>query len=141
MASLKESFQKVLDAEQRLREAEGALRDATIPLQVEVAIAEKEIEARWIEVRDALAGKKEGYVAGEHTDCHIYYSTPRQLVNVPDENAVPDEFTKKTPEKRKIGDFMKEREARGLPLPNWCGWKLGESKLVWKPIKRKGETV
>jgi hypothetical protein len=81
-------------------------------------------------------GIVEDYLSGNTCDYKISFTTPRESVDVPDANAVPDDFLRMKPEpdKKKIAEHL-----RSLPessRPNWAAMKLGESKLTWKPVKK-----
>jgi hypothetical protein len=144
--ALQNAFRALLDAEQRLTEAEGTLKAVTGPLNMEVLQAGNVVEARWIEIRNIMgeAGVVEETLPGAaidgnaHSDFRIAYGTPPRKVIIADPDAVPDEFvkTERKPKLKEIADTLRMREQAKLPALNWAAFERADPKLQWRLIKR-----
>lgn len=86
-------------------------------------------------IKDQIAGMlKEAdcngceFPEGNHV-IEFYYTTPRKVVDIPDIDAVPDEYVKTTvtPDKKAIEEFLKQRGGC-----NWASFKDGNSNLNYK---------
>lgn len=137
--SLKHHFSRILAYEQKIRDLQAKARDAATAIGFEINTVEREAEGAWSTIRGIMesAGVVSETLPGEAdspNDYQLSFSTPRESVDVPDVEAVPDDFVKlkKEADKKKIGDYLKAGNT-----PNWASMKLGESKLSWRPVKRK----
>lgn len=138
---LQDAFAKVLACEQLKNEAEGQRRQELLKLDGRVLMADRNLKAAWEEVEAAMKenGTVEETLPGDIMDYRIAYSVPRETVDIADGAAVPDNFCRidRVPNKTEIGKFLKQCHETQNPLPNWATLKPGESKLMWRAVKKQ----
>lgn len=135
------AFAAVLRAEEQARLAKVELDRVTTGLRTTINQAEAEQDAAWAEIAALMAetGEPEITLPGEANDFVIGWTTPREAVDVPDAQAVPDEFVQveRKPRKKEIGDHLKTLREQSMPPPNWATFKRGEVKLGYR-LKKRG---
>jgi serine/threonine-protein kinase len=136
--ALQKAFAAVLGAEQEEREAEAALRAAREQHEPVLRRCRQAQAAAWEDIARlmAQASEVEVLVPGEHCDYKIARSSAAEKVEVPDVNAVPEEFLKKEPKRKEILDYLKKLREAGTPLPAWAALTRGAGSLCYKPVKK-----
>lgn len=112
---LKVSQRKVIDTQGNVRMFESHI-ERTL----------KEIATLMVESNEYQFKHESGVVID------FYYPTPRKSIDVPDANAVPDDFCriKREPDKLKIKDHLDAGNR-----PNWASERTSTPKLTYKFIK------
>jgi serine/threonine protein kinase len=136
--ALRTAFATVLRAEQAEREAEAAIRAVREQHEPILRRARQVQEESWAEISRWLAqsGAVEVLVPGDHCDYKIALSSAPEKVEVPDANAVPEEFLKKEPKRKEILDYLKKLREAGQPMPSWATLTRGAGVLGYKPVKK-----
>jgi hypothetical protein len=83
-------------------------------------------------------GEVEVMLPDENHDYKIAWSTPPEVVDVPDAAAVPDEFVKveRVPKKKEILDHLKSLRESGSAPPNWATIERNPGKLTYRLVKK-----
>ncbi|MDZ4858052.1 MAG: hypothetical protein SGI88_03645 [Candidatus Hydrogenedentes bacterium] len=134
------AFALLLQAEGRERAAKTKLAETIAPLQSEVTQSELAVREAWIGVRDLMneTGEVEVILPGVANDYKIGWNKQRESVIVESVDALPDEYVKleRKAKLKEIGEHLKGLRDGGLSFPNWARLEMGESKLVWKAVKK-----
>ena len=125
------AFQKILSAQDKVSTAKVSLDEAK--LEMIHAKAELEKAMAFFESLITETGEYEVTIPGKVTDYKIgYLREPSDVVEIPDVNAVPDEFVEieRKPNKIEIKKHLKNNNV------NWARLTKGEKKLSWQTAKK-----
>jgi serine/threonine-protein kinase len=136
--ALRTAFAAVLRAEEEERDAEAAVRAVRDQYEPVLRRSRQAQEDSWAEIARLMAqsGQTESLVPGDHCDYKIAPTTAPEKVDVPDANAVPEEFLKREPKRKEILDYLKKLRESGAPMPTWATIARGASSLGYKPVKK-----
>ena len=131
-------FAELLKAEQELAEIKAQANNIANEWTVKVQNANYKHEAAKAVMQEYMEsnGVTEEVFVGDSVDYKVCFTTPRETVDTPDVDALPDEFAriKKEPKKKELLEHIKS-----LPeheRPNWATLKLGEKSLTWRLVKK-----
>jgi serine/threonine-protein kinase len=136
--ALQRALATILRAEQEERQAEAAIRAVRDQYEPVLRRSRKAQEDSWEEIAQLMAqtGAVEALLPGEHCDYKIALSSAPEKADVPDVNAVPEEFLKKEPKRKEILDHLKKLREAGAPMPPWATLTRGAGTLCYKPVKK-----
>jgi hypothetical protein len=137
--ALMTAFVALLRAEEEERTAKAAIKTVEDLYAPVLRQSRRAQEDAWEDIGKLMAetGEPEVTLPGDHCDYKIATSSTPEKVDVPDVNAVPDEFVKKEPKKKEIMEHLKALREAGEALPNWATLTRGAGSLCYKPVKKR----
>lgn len=135
-----DAFVAVLAAEDEERRAEAAIKVVRETCAPALRQAKQAQEDAWerIAVLMAETGEVEVILPDHAHDYRIGYTATPEVADVPDPDAVPDEFCKveRSPRRKEILDHLKSLRDAGQPLPNWASITRNPGRLAYKLVKK-----
>lgn len=133
------AFVRVLRAEQEERDAKAAIKTVEDLYAPVLRQSRRAQDDAWEDIAKLMAetGEPEVLLPGDHCDYKIATSGTPEKVDVPNVNAVPDEFVKKEPKKKEIMEHLKKLREAGQALPNWATLTRGVGSLGYKTVKKR----
>ncbi len=125
---IEDLFRELLGYEEGLRNSQQAVLDK----QANVRLFERHIKETMDKIKGAMGDSNEWQFKYEGMIIDFYHTTPRLSVDMPNIEAVPEQFIKleKIAKKTEIKKYLDEGHK-----PNWASLKPGESKLSYKILK------
>lgn len=142
--TVKTLFKAVVDAESNLSRIKTVAENVALMSQQEVKAAQYALDDALTKLETLMKenGVVEEIVEGTANNYKLYFKKGQGRVIVAEE-AVPDEFckieTKRTPKLKDIREHLDNLTGQQKPIPNWAKIEPSESRLNWKPIKKKTE--
>lgn len=131
-------FAKLLVAEKKLSEEKQKADEVINNLKLAVSKAEYEFEAAKAAMQKHMEdnGVVEDLLEGDFNDFKISFTKPKEIVDITEMEALPDEFVrvKKEPKKKELLDYIKSFPEH--KRPNWATLKFGEKTLTWRSVKK-----
>lgn len=133
---LKQAFVHLLESIDELKRLESEKKQADFEMGKFMAEAKAKVD-QYEGMCSRLMredGVTEEIIESDLARFKLTFSTPTKTLDIPDVDAVPDEFikTERKPMKREIKDAYGDFDV----LPNWVQWKEGESKFVYRVLKK-----
>lgn len=135
------AFVELLKAETDLNKEKEQYSKAKAAMDLAIGQMITSHEKKWEALIALLdeTGETEVVLPGATNDYKVAITEPADYIEVPDINAVPEEWTKTETmlKKAEINKYVKGLQEKEEPLPNWVNIVKKPGSWKWKLIKKK----
>jgi hypothetical protein len=136
------AFATLLQAEEDERQAEQAIKAVRDAYAAQLRHSKAAQASTWATIAQLMneTGELEVILPDETHDYKVTWNNPPEVVDVPDPNAVPDEWcrSERTVKKKELLEHLKSLRDHDDPLPNWATIRRNPPTLSYRLLKKGG---